>query len=104
MLFLLIGIADNTFQRRCLLPAFSKSRNNVNIFGLLSKSIGKDLSKISMPVDMNEPLSALQVIFFYIKLDFSRYITLTVNQSLKLLSYNNFTTDLYLDTVMYIMM
>ncbi|EDV26417.1 uncharacterized protein TRIADDRAFT_21915, partial [Trichoplax adhaerens] len=47
-------------QRRCILPAFKNPRNDISIFGLLSKNIGKDLSKISMPVSMNEPLSALQ--------------------------------------------
>ena len=32
----------------------------VNLWNLLYKNIGKDLSKISMPVTLNEPLSTLQ--------------------------------------------
>ena len=32
----------------------------MNLWNLLCKNIGKDLSKISMPVTLNEPLSALQ--------------------------------------------
>ena len=32
----------------------------LNLWNLLCKNIGKDLSKISMPVTLNEPLSVLQ--------------------------------------------
>ena len=33
---------------------------DLSLWGILRKNIGKDLSKISMPVSLNEPLSALQ--------------------------------------------
>lgn len=46
-------------RRRSRLPSPSVS-SDVSIWGLLRKNIGKDLSKISMPVVMNEPLNALQ--------------------------------------------
>ncbi|KJE97550.1 oxysterol-binding protein 1 [Capsaspora owczarzaki ATCC 30864] len=41
------------------LPAF-KSEKKLNIWKLIKDAIGKDFSKISMPVILNEPLSALQ--------------------------------------------
>lgn len=46
-------------RRRSRLPSPSVE-SDVSIWGLLRKNIGKDLSKISMPVGMNEPLNALQ--------------------------------------------
>ena len=47
--------------RRCKLPAPKPNDSNISLFNLLRKNIGKDLSKISMPVSLNEPLSMLQV-------------------------------------------
>lgn len=44
---------------RTTLPAFKSSRK-LNAWKLLCDNIGKDLSRISMPVVLNEPLSALQ--------------------------------------------
>jgi hypothetical protein len=46
--------------RRQSLPAPKADTEGVNLWNLLCKNIGKDLSKISMPVTLNEPLSALQ--------------------------------------------
>ncbi|XP_014671474.1 PREDICTED: oxysterol-binding protein-related protein 6-like [Priapulus caudatus] len=46
--------------RRSRLPASKPDASNFNIWSLLRKNIGKDLSKISMPVTLNEPLSTLQ--------------------------------------------
>lgn len=46
--------------RRSKLPA-QKPDTDISLWGLLYKNIGKDLSKISMPVTLNEPLSMLQV-------------------------------------------
>lgn len=37
-----------------------------SIWSVLKQAIGKDLSKISFPVEMFEPLSMLQVICFFI--------------------------------------
>ena len=47
--------------RRLHLPAMAPTSTGLNLWNLLCKNIGKDLSKISMPVTLNEPLSALQV-------------------------------------------
>ena len=46
--------------RRQKLPVPMSGAEGVNLWNLLCKNIGKDLSKISMPVTLNEPLSALQ--------------------------------------------
>ncbi len=45
--------------RRTRLPA-KTPQSDFNIINLLKKNIGKDLSKVSMPVSLNEPLSMLQ--------------------------------------------
>lgn len=47
-------------QLRTTLPAPQASLEDVSLWGILRNSIGKDLSRISMPVVLNEPLSALQ--------------------------------------------
>ena len=46
--------------RRQKLPVPMSGAEGVNLWNLLCKNIGKDLSKIWMPVTLNEPLSALQ--------------------------------------------
>ena len=46
--------------RRSKLP-MPKPEADVSLWSLLCKNIGKDLSKISMPVTLNEPLNMLQV-------------------------------------------
>merc|ERR1711888_582056 len=46
--------------RRRELPVIKTETEGVNLWNLLCKNIGKDLSKISMPVTLNEPLSTLQ--------------------------------------------
>ena len=46
--------------RRVKLPAMEADTSGVNLWNLLCRNIGKDLSKISMPVTLNEPLSVLQ--------------------------------------------
>ena len=46
--------------RRRTLPVPITETEGVNLWNLLCKNIGKDLSKISMPVTLNEPLSTLQ--------------------------------------------
>ncbi|KAK4057120.1 Oxysterol-binding protein 3 [Microbotryomycetes sp. JL221] len=45
-------------KRRTKLPA--PAGQELSMIGLLRKNVGKDLSQISFPVSMNEPLSALQ--------------------------------------------
>ncbi|KAH9389723.1 hypothetical protein TYRP_007270 [Tyrophagus putrescentiae] len=45
--------------RRTKLPSVQPS-SDISLWSLLTKNIGKDLSKISMPVTINEPLNVLQ--------------------------------------------
>ena len=47
--------------RRSRLPAPKPDTGDMSLWSLLCRNIGKDLSKISMPVTLNEPLSMLQV-------------------------------------------
>ncbi|KAB1265208.1 Oxysterol-binding protein-related protein 7 [Camelus dromedarius] len=46
-------------HRRCL-PAASGPGADVSLWNILRNNIGKDLSKVSMPVQLNEPLNTLQ--------------------------------------------
>ncbi|XP_064185880.1 oxysterol-binding protein-related protein 6 [Anguilla rostrata] len=46
--------------RRTCLPAPSPDITNINLWNILRNNIGKDLSKVSMPVELNEPLNTLQ--------------------------------------------
>ncbi|XP_023657457.1 oxysterol-binding protein-related protein 6 isoform X5 [Paramormyrops kingsleyae] len=46
--------------RRMCLPAPSPDTSNINLWNILRNNIGKDLSKVSMPVELNEPLNTLQ--------------------------------------------
>merc|ERR1719494_116550 len=52
------------YRRR--LPHTMHSRNEFSIWSVLKQSVGKDLSRIAMPVIFNEPLSFLQRISEYI--------------------------------------
>lgn len=45
---------------RTVLPAKMFERHDVNLWSILKNCIGKELSKITMPVIFNEPLSFLQ--------------------------------------------
>lgn len=53
------GRADGPPRRRCL-PAASGPGADVSLWNILRNNIGKDLSKVSMPVQLNEPLNTLQ--------------------------------------------
>uniref|UniRef100_A0A7N8XBC3 Oxysterol-binding protein n=1 Tax=Mastacembelus armatus TaxID=205130 RepID=A0A7N8XBC3_9TELE len=46
--------------RRTCLPAPCPDTSNINLWNILRNNIGKDLSKVSMPVELNEPLNTLQ--------------------------------------------
>uniref|UniRef100_A0A3Q2YMY9 Oxysterol binding protein like 6 n=1 Tax=Hippocampus comes TaxID=109280 RepID=A0A3Q2YMY9_HIPCM len=46
--------------RRICLPAPCPDTGNINLWNILRNNIGKDLSKVSMPVELNEPLNTLQ--------------------------------------------
>ncbi|XP_052827241.1 oxysterol-binding protein-related protein 6 isoform X2 [Octopus bimaculoides] len=56
------GELSRSFQtgRRSKLPVPKPDTGDVSLWNLLCKNIGKDLTKISMPVTLNEPLSSLQ--------------------------------------------
>ena len=47
--------------RRSKLPVSKPETPDISLWNLLYRNIGKDLTKISMPVTLNEPLSMLQV-------------------------------------------
>lgn len=46
--------------RRICLSAPCPDTSNINLWNILRNNIGKDLSKVSMPVELNEPLNTLQ--------------------------------------------
>lgn len=46
--------------RRSYLPTPSPTNNTISLWNILRNNIGKDLSKVAMPVHLNEPLNALQ--------------------------------------------
>uniref|UniRef100_A0A668ACQ9 Oxysterol-binding protein n=1 Tax=Myripristis murdjan TaxID=586833 RepID=A0A668ACQ9_9TELE len=54
-------------KRRNSLPAPMFSKNDVSIWSILKKCIGMELSKITMPVAFNEPLSFLQRLTEYME-------------------------------------
>ncbi len=47
-------------QRRSCLPSPSPNTSNISLWNILKNNIGKDLSKVAMPVELNEPLNTLQ--------------------------------------------
>ncbi|KAI7886434.1 hypothetical protein K492DRAFT_233447 [Lichtheimia hyalospora FSU 10163] len=54
-----LGIKHPTCQRRQILPSPVASAE-ISALSVIRKNVGKDLSTISMPISMNEPLSLLQ--------------------------------------------
>ncbi|XP_046679682.1 oxysterol-binding protein-related protein 6-like isoform X3 [Homalodisca vitripennis] len=50
----------NMTGRRTKLPAARPNTEGLSLWNLLCKNIGKDLSQVSMPVALNEPLNMLQ--------------------------------------------
>lgn len=46
--------------RRTSLPAQCTDNSHIGIMSILYNNIGKDLSRVSMPVALNEPVSLLQ--------------------------------------------
>uniref|UniRef100_A0A3Q1HHJ1 Oxysterol-binding protein n=1 Tax=Anabas testudineus TaxID=64144 RepID=A0A3Q1HHJ1_ANATE len=47
-------------RRRSLLPSPSPNNSTISLWNILRNNIGKDLSKVAMPVQLNEPLNTLQ--------------------------------------------
>nr|XP_026691981.1 oxysterol-binding protein-related protein 6 isoform X2 [Ciona intestinalis] len=56
-----IQSTDVSTMRRVKLPCPSPD-SDVSLWNILKKNIGKDLSKVAMPVTLNEPLNALQLL------------------------------------------
>ncbi|XP_069585974.1 oxysterol-binding protein-related protein 3 [Ranitomeya imitator] len=51
---------DGFRKHRTCLPAPCPNTSNISLWNILRNNIGKDLSKVSMPVQLNEPLNTLQ--------------------------------------------
>ncbi|KAM4688494.1 oxysterol-binding protein-related protein 3 isoform 1-T1 [Discoglossus pictus] len=51
---------DGCLKHRSCLPAPCPNTSNISLWNILRNNIGKDLSKVSMPVQLNEPLNTLQ--------------------------------------------
>ncbi|KAI3360959.1 hypothetical protein L3Q82_013169 [Scortum barcoo] len=47
-------------QRRSCLPSPSPNNSTISLWNILRNNIGKDLSKVAMPVQLNEPFNTLQ--------------------------------------------
>ncbi|KAG9345175.1 hypothetical protein JZ751_009718 [Albula glossodonta] len=47
-------------RRRACLAAPSPNTSSISLWNILKNNIGKDLSKVAMPVQLNEPLNTLQ--------------------------------------------
>ncbi|XP_047455838.1 oxysterol-binding protein-related protein 3 isoform X3 [Mugil cephalus] len=56
------SVEDGTvlYQRRSCLPTPSPNNSTISLWNILRNNIGKDLSKVAMPVQLNEPLNTLQ--------------------------------------------
>lgn len=57
----------DVWDGRSMLPCTSHSRSNFSVWSFLKQCIGKELSKITMPVIFNEPLSFLQRVVEYME-------------------------------------
>lgn len=55
-----LSSAPRDSGRRTVLPAHGTDNSHIGILTILYNNIGKDLSRVSMPVALNEPLSLLQ--------------------------------------------
>ncbi|KAJ7313653.1 hypothetical protein JRQ81_005233 [Phrynocephalus forsythii] len=53
------GPGPGIIRRNCL-PSSHSHSSDVSVWNILRNNIGKDLSKVSMPVQLNEPLNTLQ--------------------------------------------
>lgn len=51
-----------TMKMRDALPALIPENQSYSIWAILKSAIGKDLSKVTMPIWLNEPISMLQKI------------------------------------------
>ncbi|KAM3727376.1 Oxysterol-binding protein-related protein [Dirofilaria immitis] len=58
---------DNEHNWRNTLPASMVSKSEISVWSVLKKCIGKDLTRISIPIIFNEPLSFLQRLAEYME-------------------------------------
>uniref|UniRef100_A0A8C2E2T1 Oxysterol-binding protein n=2 Tax=Cyprinus carpio TaxID=7962 RepID=A0A8C2E2T1_CYPCA len=68
---------------RTTLPAPMFSRNDFSVWGFLKKCIGMELSKITMPIVFNEPLSFLQRITEYMEHTYLIHKACTLSDSIE---------------------
>ncbi|XP_028848419.1 oxysterol-binding protein-related protein 2 isoform X2 [Denticeps clupeoides] len=74
---------NGVWGRRTTLPAPMFSRNNFSVWGFLKKCIGMELSKITMPIVFNEPLSFLQRISEYMEHTYLIHKACTLSDSIE---------------------
>ncbi|MEE6465885.1 hypothetical protein FKM82_006732 [Ascaphus truei] len=55
-----VTMVDGCSKHRTCLPAPCPNTSNISLWNILRNNIGKDLSKVAMPVELNEPLNTLQ--------------------------------------------
>ncbi|KAL0992419.1 hypothetical protein UPYG_G00093070 [Umbra pygmaea] len=55
-----VSLLPTNTGRRTVLPAPCRDNSHIGIMSILYNNIGKDLSRVSMPCGLNEPLSLLQ--------------------------------------------
>lgn len=71
-------IFDSIYQYRKTLPSPMVSRHDFNLWSVLKNCIGKELSKITMPVVFNEPLTFLQRMTEY--MEYARLLRMAAEQ------------------------
>jgi len=57
----MVSVGKNLTGHREKLPCPKPNTEGLSLWSLLRKNIGVDLSRVSMPVALNEPLNMLQV-------------------------------------------
>ncbi|KAG7323610.1 hypothetical protein KOW79_013312 [Hemibagrus wyckioides] len=74
---------NGVWKQRTTLPAPMFSRHDFSIWGFLKKCIGMELSKITMPVVFNEPLSFLQRLTEYMEHTYLIHKACTLSDSIE---------------------
>ncbi|XP_076874531.1 oxysterol-binding protein-related protein 2 isoform X2 [Brachyhypopomus gauderio] len=74
---------NGLWGRRTTLPSPMFSRNDFSIWGFLKKCIGMELSKITMPIVFNEPLSFLQRLTEYMEHAYLVHKACTLSDSIE---------------------
>ncbi|XP_059396893.1 oxysterol-binding protein-related protein 2-like [Carassius carassius] len=74
---------NGVWERRTTLPAPMFSRTDFSVWGFLKKCIGMELSKITMPIVFNEPLSFLQRITEYMEHTYLIHKACTLSDSIE---------------------